>query len=131
MDPTSVKNVLSGLNDIAATPLEVPIASTGEATLPEIEQEGKPKRLLKEHLIAYKENKQLYLDREKLLFFYEKRLSIDFTDEELVFLIQSSFKNDFPFWFWAFLYREKFNNVVPLFQKAYETSDLKIRLKII
>lgn len=130
-DPDSAKKALEGLNENAPKPLEVSDMSLGNATLPEIKQEGQPKKILEEALVKYKKNEKLLLNIEELLFFYEERTNIDFTKEELVFLVQSSFKNNFPFWFWAFLYREKFDNVVPLFNEAYKTEDIKIRIKIV
>jgi hypothetical protein len=101
------------------TPLEteVPKLATGQATLPEVEEDGKPKKSLKYYLAEHKENPEFFLDTGRLLFFYEERLNIDFTKEELVFLIQSSLKNNFPFWFWAF-YIERNLKVSHLFLRV-------------
>lgn len=130
---TEAKEVIGKITGELDIPLEtdVPKLSTGQSTLPEVEEDGKPKKLIKHYLAEHKENPEFFLDVGRLLFFYEERLNTDFTEEELVFLIQSSLKNNFPFWFWAFLYREKFESVTPLLKSAFATMDLKIKLKVV
>lgn len=125
------QEVLDKMGMGAIAPIDVPAISAGDANLPQIRKEGKPKELIEKYLSEHTENNSFYIDIDRLIFFYDERLNIDFSEAELVFLVESSLKNSFPFWFWSFLYREKFSNVVPLFKQVFENKDLKIRLGLV
>jgi hypothetical protein len=125
------KELVEKITGIADVPLLIPPNATGEATLPEIEEEDGATKLLKKCLEEYAESPEFLLDRGRLLFFYDERQNIDFKEDALVFLLQSSLKAGFPFWYWTYLYREKFGNVVPLLEAAFRTDDVKIRLEVL
>lgn len=93
--------------------------------------DSQTRNFLRHCLQEYKKNPSLFLDREHLFFIYKERLELDFSEEDLIFLLQSSLKSGFPYWFWSFLYREKFGNVIPLFNSAFKSENLKVRINAI
>ncbi|MDD5144855.1 MAG: hypothetical protein PHW72_01905 [Candidatus Pacebacteria bacterium] len=100
---------------------------SGEAQLTVATASNPVNDFLARRVSDYQKNKNLLLDKGGLLYVYENRESIPFSEDNLVFLTQSSLKYDFPVWFWSFYYRESFSNIAPLFKKTYQHYSPKIR----
>jgi len=130
--PGGAEALISTLTEGKQPELPAPADSVG-ATLPAPEDtEGaKCKEKLQLYLKEHESQNDFFLGIGQLLFFYEHRSLIDFSEEELVFLLQSSLKYGFPFWYWSLLHREKFRHVMPLLRSAFKTSDVKIRMEVI
>lgn len=124
--------LISQLTDGEQPELPTPTDSVGVVLLAPENTEGvKYKERLQLYLKEHLSNRDFFIGIGQLLFFYENRLLIDFSEEELIFLLQSSLKCEFPFWYWSLLHREKFRHVMPLLRSAFITSDVKIRIEVI
>jgi hypothetical protein len=67
---SEAKEVIEKITGELDIPLEteVPKLSTGQASLPEVEVDGKPKKLLKQYLTEHRENPDFFLDIDGWLF---------------------------------------------------------------
>lgn len=135
---TEMIPLMRGENPITARGIDtenvidlIPSDAIGDASLALSSNDAESTLLLNKWHSDYKNNDALLLDIGRIIYLYDKRLGILFTEDHLVFLVRSSLKNDFPVWFWSFFYREKYSHVLPLFKAAFNTTDVKIRLGVI
>jgi hypothetical protein len=101
-------------------------------SLPAPEEENElVKKLLHEYVEGYTNNATFLSGAGQLLYIYENRTTITFSEDELTFLFLSSLKNDFPYWFWCFTYREQYGHVVPLLLRAYQNANTELKMKLV